>query len=105
MEDELWGNAWGSTTESKAPPSSGIKKSSSPNLTPAWPTTSVPATGLSDAWGTSAWGASNAGADDSGGGWGDSLEYDNQALEPVALHTESDVAVELKGEEVIEVWT
>ncbi|KAB5592437.1 MFS general substrate transporter [Ceratobasidium theobromae] len=103
MEDELWGNAWGSTTESKAhPPSSGIKKSSSPNLTPAWPTTSVPATGLSDAWGTSAWGASNAGADDSGGGWGDSLEYDNQALEPVALRTESDVAVELKEEEVIE---
>jgi hypothetical protein len=103
MDNELWGNAWGSTAEPKSPSSSENKSSSPTNPTAIWPTASVPTTGFSDAWGTSAWVANSANVDDTGGGWGDSLEYDNQALEPVESYTESNI-VELKGEEIIEVW-
>ncbi|KAG8732338.1 hypothetical protein FRC11_014332 [Ceratobasidium sp. 423] len=90
MDDELWGNnAW--TT----------KSSGSPKLTPTWPTKPVPTPGISDGWGTSStWGASSTSVNlnDAGGGWGDSLEYDNQAPESVASHTESVVALEPKEE-------
>ncbi|CAE7224671.1 unnamed protein product [Rhizoctonia solani] len=98
MDDELWGNAWGSTTDTK---STTTKASESPKLTPAWPTKPIPTPGLSDGWGaSSAWGASNPSVNlsETGGGWGDSLEYDTQAPEPVASYTESIVTLELKEE-------
>ncbi|CAE6474410.1 unnamed protein product [Rhizoctonia solani] len=97
MDDELWGNAWGSTTDTKT---ADIKASASPKLTPTWPTKPIATPGLSEGWGTSsAWGASSTSVNlnDAGGGWGDSLEYDNQAPEPVASHTES-VVPETKEE-------
>ncbi|CAE6447161.1 unnamed protein product [Rhizoctonia solani] len=98
MDDELWGNAWGSTTDTKG---TTTKVSDSPKLAPTWPTKPIPTPGLSDGWGTSsAWGASSTSVNlnDAGGGWGDSLEYENQASEPVASHTEPVVPIEL-GEE------
>ncbi|CAE6455394.1 unnamed protein product [Rhizoctonia solani] len=97
MDDELWGNAWGSTTDTKA---TTTKDSVSPNLTPKWPAKAVPTPGLSDGWGASPWGASttNVNLNDSEGGWGDSLEYDNQAPQPVESYTESVVVLEPKEE-------
>ncbi|CAE6464936.1 unnamed protein product [Rhizoctonia solani] len=98
MDDELWGNAWGSTTDTKG---TVTEASDSPKLTPTWPTKPIPTPGVSDGWGTSsAWGASSTSVNlnDAGGGWGDSLEYDNQAPEPVASHTESVVVLEPKEE-------
>ncbi|CAE6402098.1 unnamed protein product [Rhizoctonia solani] len=98
MDDELWGNAWGSTTDTKT---TTIKDSASPNLTPKWPTKAIPTPGLSEGWAASPWGASTTSVNlnDSRGGWGDSLEYDNQAPQPVASHTESVVVLEPKEEE------
>ncbi|KAJ1306912.1 hypothetical protein OPQ81_007895 [Rhizoctonia solani] len=93
MDDELWGNAWGSTTDTKDTES---KVSASPKVTPTWPVKPIPTPGLSDGWETSAWGANSTSVNDSEGGWGDSLEYDNQALEPVASHTESVIGLEPK---------
>jgi hypothetical protein len=103
MDDDPWGNAWGSTTEAKSTGPPADKPSSSANATPTWPVSSVPAPTFSDAWGASpAWEATTT-VDDSGAGWGNSLEYvDEQPPIHVTLPTESEVDGEPE-EQVIEV--
>lgn len=100
MDEELWGNAWGSTTETKSSGLSVTKPAASPGASPQWPTSSVPPPTFSDTWTASpAWGASTTTVEDSGGGWGNSLEYDEEPPEP-STAPEADAEPE---EQVIEV--
>ena len=85
MDDELWGNAWGAIPETKNSTLSATKPAASPGASPLWPTSSVAAPAFSDSWAAApAWEASTTSstAEDSGGGWGDSLEYEEQTAEP-----------------------
>ncbi|KAF8605947.1 hypothetical protein BDV93DRAFT_604953 [Ceratobasidium sp. AG-I] len=84
MDDELWGNAWGATPETKTSTLSAAKPAASPGASPLWPTPSAPAPAFSDSWAAApSWEATTTTtADDSGSGWGDSLEYEEQAPEP-----------------------
>ncbi|KAG9097138.1 hypothetical protein FRC06_007929 [Ceratobasidium sp. 370] len=98
MDDDPWGNAWGSTTEAKSTGTSTSKPAASLDTTPTWPVSSVPAPTLSDAWGVSAaWEPTVV--DDSGGGWGSSLEYHQEA--PVHETPTIEAEVEAEPEEQV----